>query len=61
MLPNQKPTLQVVYTNSFGDKSEVKLDLENDTIESIFWAVRQAIMGCGFSESNVNDWFPLEA
>lgn len=60
MLPNQKPALRVVYTNSFGDESDIKLDLKDDTIESIFWAVRQAIMGCGFSEKSVDDWFPLE-
>ena len=56
----QKPTLHLIYTNSFGDESNIKLDLKDDTIESIFWAVRQALMGCGFSEKNVNDWFPSE-
>ena len=60
MLPNKKPTLRVVYTNSFGDTSDVKIDLKDDTIESVFWAIRQAIMGCGFSEKSVDGWFPPE-
>ena len=58
--PFQKPTLQLVYTTEFGDRSEVILDLYDSTIDSVFHAVRQALVGCGFAQALVDEWFPEE-
>ena len=56
----RKPTLEFIYTNEFGDKSEIKLDLYDSTIGSVFQGIRQALAGCGFSEKNIEEYFPEE-
>ena len=54
----QRTTLEFIYTTEFGDRSEIKLDLYDATIGSVFQAVRQALAGCGFAQSSIEEWFP---
>jgi len=59
-LPDQKPTLRFVYTNSYGDKTEVITDLYDDTIEGLYSAILSSLRGCGFGESTIQEWFGEE-
>jgi hypothetical protein len=57
LLPDQKATLKFVYTNCYGDKTEVTTDLYDETIESVYSAVLSSLRGCGFAESTIQEWF----
>jgi hypothetical protein len=52
------PTLKVMFTNEFGDKTEVTKDLSDSTIGSVVEAFRESLMGFGFSPNNVDDYIP---
>ena len=58
--PTEKPMLKFTFTNSFGDTTEVVKDLNGDAIENLFWAIRDCLAGCGFSEKTIEDWFSAE-
>ena len=55
-----KPRLYFVFTNSFGDQTTIEKDLRSDGIEDLFWAIRDALQGCGFAQQTVDEWFPVE-
>ena len=55
-----KPSLYFVYTNTFGDVTAIEKDLRGDGIEDLFWAIREALAGCGFSKETIDQWFPEE-
>lgn len=60
LTPNQKPTLQFILTTEYGEKTEVNKDLYDSSIESLFWAIRDALAGCGFGKETIEQWFPEE-
>jgi len=61
MLPEMKQaTLRIVFTNPFGDSTDITKTVGEGTIGNIFEAVREAIMGCGFAKESVDEWFPEE-
>lgn len=60
MLPNQKPTLHVIFTNEFGDKTEIIKELMDSTCGEVVEAFRQALLGIGFHPDNVNDFIQAE-
>jgi hypothetical protein len=55
--PDQKATLEFIYTNEFGDRTEIKIDLMDTTMHGLYWGVRQALAGCGFAEKTIDEWF----
>jgi hypothetical protein len=58
MLPEiRKPYLQFIFVSEFGDKSEVKIDLIDGSMESLYPAIQQALAGCGFSQDTIREWF----
>ena len=59
-LPDQKPTLQFIFTNEFGDKTEIKKELSDSSLESLFWAIRESLAGCGFGKESIEEWFSEE-
>ena len=60
MLPNQKPTLHVIFTNEFGDKTEIIKELSDSTCDSVVSAFRESLLGIGFHPDNVNEYFGEE-
>ena len=52
--------LEFSYTDSFENKTSVKIELFDDTIGSLFEGIKHAVLGCGFSLDDVNEWFPEE-
>ena len=59
-IANQKPQLRFILTTEFGDVTDITKDLGGSSIEDLFWAVRDAIAGCGFAKENIDQWFPTE-
>ena len=57
-LPDQKPSLQFIFITEFGDKTDIKIDLHDSSMESLFWAIRDALAGCGFAKGTIEQWFP---
>jgi hypothetical protein len=55
-----KPTLRLILTTEFGDVTDVTQDLLDSSMEHLFWAVRHALAGCGYSEESIQQWFPEE-
>ena len=53
-----RPWLKLVIANEFGDIRVVSTTLICDSMDEIYPALRQALMGCGFSESTVEEWLP---
>lgn len=58
--PTQKPSLRLVFTTEFGDKTDITKDLISSGIDDLFYAIRDALAGCGFSQELINSWFPEE-
>jgi len=54
--PNQKATLEFIYTNEFGDRTQIKTDLYDSTIESLYNAIHYALAGCGFAKETIDEW-----
>ena len=52
------PTMRLVITNSFGDVTDVTISLKDDSMESVYDALRSALMGCGFAPETVNEYLP---
>jgi hypothetical protein len=55
-----KPYIRIILCNEFGDVTDIKKDLVIDSMEEIYSAIQSALVGCGFSEATVKDWFPDE-
>jgi len=55
-----KPSLYFAFTNEFGNRTVVEKDLRSGGIEDLFWAIREALAGCGFSKETIDQWFPEE-
>ena len=53
---------QLIFTliNEFEDKTTVEKTLMDDGIESIFWAIRECLAGCGYSQDTIDDWFSID-
>lgn len=56
----QKPTLKLVFTNEFGDRTEIEKTMISGDIGDVFRSIRDMLMGCGFQKANVDEWFPEE-
>lgn len=54
------PSLKMEYINSFGDKIYIARDLSDDTLDSLISAIRQCVLGFGFSPSFVNEALGVE-
>lgn len=61
MIPEpKKPSLRLVLTSEFGDVTDITKDLSGAGMEDIFWAIRDALAGCGFNHDTIDQWFPEE-
>lgn len=60
MLPNQKPTLHVIFINEFGDKTEVIKEMIDSTCGELVNAFRDSLLGMGFHPDNVNEYIEPE-
>lgn len=54
------PTLKVVFTNEFGDKTEIIKDLNDPTIGSVVAAFRECLLGIGFHPNNVDEYIEAQ-
>ena len=54
------PSLRFVLTNEFGDQTDITKDLSSANMEDLFWAIRDALAGCGFARETIEQWFPDE-
>jgi hypothetical protein len=55
-----KPSLRFIFTNEFGDQTDISKDLRGSGIEDVFDAIREALAGCGFGKETIDQWFPEE-
>jgi hypothetical protein len=61
MIPDaRKPTLRFILTTEFGDVTDITKDLNGTGIECLFWAIRDALAGCGYAKETIEEWFPVE-
>lgn len=60
MLPNQKATLRIIFTNEFGNRTEVIKELMNSSCGEVVEAFRQSMLGFGFHPDSVNDYIEGE-
>lgn len=54
----QKPTLRLVLASEFGIVTDITQDLTDSSMDSIFWALRAALAGCGFSQQTIEEFLP---
>jgi hypothetical protein len=52
-----KPSLRVVLTNEFGDKTDITIDLAVCDMEHVYESVQDALRGCGFADKTVKEFF----
>lgn len=54
------PSLKIVFTNEFGDKTTVKKSLESGHIGELVRAFREALAGIGFHHESINEYIEEE-
>ena len=54
------PTIRVVFDNGLGDITDITKTLSSPAIDDIFYAIREALAGCGFAKENIDYWFSEE-
>lgn len=55
--PTHKPSLRFIFTNEFGDTTDITKDLHTSAIDDLFWAIRESLAGCGFAKETIEEWF----
>jgi len=55
-----QPNLRIVLTTEFGHKTDISIDLADESMDSVFWAIRDALAGCGYAKETIDEWFPNE-
>ena len=57
---NQNASIRIVLTNEWGDQTDITKTLTCGTMHEIYPAIRDALLGCGFGQKTIDEWFPEE-
>jgi hypothetical protein len=58
-LPDMKiPYIRIILSNGFGDVTDITKSLKVDSMEEIYSALQNMLVGCGFTEATVKEWLP---
>ena len=56
----RSPSFYGVYTNSWGDRTQIELDLDDETLDALAIGYRKFSLAIGFSEKTVKEVLPTE-
>ena len=52
--------ISIRFENEFGDVTEVSKSLLSTEMYHVFMAIRETLLGCGYAQQTVDEYFPLE-
>jgi hypothetical protein len=52
------PTLRLILTNEFGDQTDITKTLTGSSMDQIYPAIREALLGCGYGAETIDEFFP---
>jgi hypothetical protein len=60
LTPTHIPYLRLEIVDEFGNRTEVVKTLNDSGFDAVYWALRDALMGCGYDKGTVDEWMPWE-